>query len=135
MLHHRDIDPRFAIATDAAERYARHAGEMIRSRDARCLVAVPETGGELAGYLMGEIQHRPPISVPGTFGFVSDIFVRAPWRRHGAGKALYGEMHRWFTSRKATAVELYVSELNPAASAFWLAMGLTPYMRLLQGPI
>ena len=38
---------------------------------------------------------------------------------------------RWFVTRKAIAVELYIAESNPAALAFWREMGLQPFLKLL----
>jgi ribosomal protein S18 acetylase RimI-like enzyme len=128
---HRALDTRFVIAPDGEQKYSRHIVEMIRSRDARVLVAEEVQTSRVIAYIMGEIQVRPPLALPGVYGFVSDIYVTAEWRQHGVGKTLVTQLKRWFIARKAVAIELTVSEVNPAAIAFWQAMGLMPFLRLM----
>ena len=131
MAHHRKLDGRFAVPSDGQQRYVRHLQEMIRSRDARVLVAEEVATGALVGYLMGELQTRPVTALPGLYGFISDACVTEGWRHHGVGRALFTEIRRWFVDRKARAVELYAAEHNPAALAFWEAMGLEPFLKLM----
>jgi GNAT superfamily N-acetyltransferase len=131
MAHHRALDPRFTIAPDAEQKYVRHVQEMIRSRNARALVAEDPDAGVLIGYLLGEIQSRPPLAQPGLYGFISDIYVQEAWRQRGVGRALFEEMRRWFVDRKANAIELYIAEANPTAAVFWKEMGLSPFLKLL----
>lgn len=130
MEHHRSLDTRFTVAPDGEKKYVRHALEMMRSTNARVLVAENIETGDVVAYIMGEIQSRPPIAMPGLYGFISDICVRDPWRKQGVGRALYEELRRWFVTRKAIAVELYTAESNPAALAFWHEMGLRPFLKL-----
>lgn len=131
MTMHRALDPRFVIAPEGEERYIRHVHDMMRTRNARVLVAEATALKTPVGFLMGELQSRPPMALPGLYGFVSDIYVAEAWRRSGVGRALVQEMMHWFRLRKAQAIELYVAEANPEALAFWEAMGLRPFLRLM----
>ena len=131
MQFHRSLDPRFDYAPEAEHRYIRHVLEMMRSRDARVIVAEEALTGQLVGYLMGELQTRYVSPVPGTYGFISDAFVREDQRQRGVGTALFEEARRWFVSRKALAIELYVAESNPMGQKFWQTLGLEPYIKLL----
>jgi len=131
MEYHRSIDSRFTIAPDAERKYVRHAHEMMRSTDGRVLVAEESAGSRIVGYMLGEMQNRPPMALPGRYGFISDVFVVDDWRHRGVGAALYADMRRWFVLRKALAVELYVAESNPAAQEFWRNAGLVPFLKLL----
>ena len=130
MQEHCAIDPRFQVAEDAVKKYSRHLHEMIRTKNGRVLVAEVRESGLLVGFIMGEIQSRPPISLPGIYGFISDLYVCPECRRHGIARSLFLEMSRWFQSRKANAIELYAAETNPDAVAFWHSMGLKPFLRL-----
>ena len=131
MEYHRALDPRFAIAPDGEQKYVRHTLEMIRSRDARVLVAEETGTGIIVAYVIAELQRRPPLAQPGLYGFVSDIYVAEAWRQRGVGRALVEDLKRWFVLRKASAVELYIADANPAATEFWQAMGMTPFLRLM----
>jgi ribosomal protein S18 acetylase RimI-like enzyme len=131
MDHHRSLDSRFTVAQDGEKKYIRHALEMMRSTNARVLVAEYIETGEVVAYIMGELQSRPPIALPGLYGFISDICVQVTWRNQGVGRALFQELRRWFVTRKAIAIELYIAESNPAALAFWAEMGMKPFLKLL----
>ena len=131
MAYHRSLDSRFVVDPEGRRKYLSHVHEMIRSGSSQILVAENVENGEIVAYLMGEIQSRPPSALPGIYGFVSDIFVMEEWRSQGVGKALFSQMKLWFASKKATAVELYVADANPAASQFWATMGLTPFLILM----
>lgn len=127
---HRAQDARFTLADDAERVYARHAQEMIRSRDGCVLVAQEKETGQIIGFVMGDIQNRPAYSQAGRYGFLSDIFVRPEYRQRGIGTALFAEIRRWLVSRKADAIQLFAAEANPAALAFWESLGMKPFLRL-----
>ena len=131
IAHHRARDSRFLVAPDGERRYSRHMQEMMRSRDARVLVAEPGEREPICGYLVVELQIRPPMAMPGVYGFVSDMYVMESARRRGVGRLLFAEARRWLAARKAVAIELYVADANPAAVAFWQAMGFDPFLKLM----
>jgi diamine N-acetyltransferase len=131
MRLHQALDSRFSIAEDGQQKYARHVQEILRSRDGIVLVAETTLTEELAGFVLGELQLRPPKATPGLYGFISDVYIREEWRQRGVGSALFEEMRVWCVAHKASAIELYVAENNPAALAFWQAMGMTPFLKLV----
>lgn len=131
MEYHRSLDIRFYIDPQGRKIYLNHTQEMIRSGSCKVLVAEKIESGEVVGYLMGELQNRPPGAQAGTFGFISDIYVKNEWRQRGVGTALFEEMKRWFTLKKASAVELYIAQANPEAAGFWRSMGLLPFLTLM----
>src|SRR4051812_24818529 len=96
MEHHRAVDSRFTIASDGETKYVRHACEMMRSANSRVIVAESIESGEIVAYIMGELQPRPAIALPGLYGFISDIYVLESWRQRGVGRSLYEELRRWF---------------------------------------
>jgi ribosomal protein S18 acetylase RimI-like enzyme len=129
-LHHT-LDPRFVVTPDGEQRYVRQIQDKMHARDARVLVAEAQPDKTVIGYLTGEILVRPPIALPGPYGFISDICVEEGWWHNGVGRTLFEEMQRWFVARKVTSIELYVAEANPHATAFWQAMGFGPFLKLM----
>jgi len=130
MDFHAARDSRFLFAPNAVRAFEQHLIQTIRSRGARVYVA--EAGGEIIGYVMGEIHTRKPIYPVGTYGFISDIVVHEAWRRCGVGRALAEALMGWFRRQGVTAMELFVAEANPISDAFWRALGFTGYLRLLR---
>ncbi len=130
MDHHRTMDPRFQFAQNAAREFEYHVLSILRSREAQIFVA--EAEGKVIGYTLGEMHARKPLYPVGKYGFISDISVRAAFRRHGVGRALVQRLMEWFRRKGATTVELFVAVHNPGSTAFWHAMGFTDFLRLLR---
>ena len=82
IAYHRAQDSRFLVAPDGERRYGRHMQEMMRSRDARVLVAQPAEREPICGYMVVELQTRPPMALPGRV-WLRLGFVRAGIRRGG----------------------------------------------------
>jgi len=135
MRYHSERDSRFQCAAHDSEQYERHVVETMRSKNGRVIVAQDVATSEIVAYILGEIQVRPTISIPGTYGFVSDLYVSEEWRHGGIGRTLFEELKRWFAERNVLAVELYVSQSNPEAIAFWREMGLAPFLQLMHGDL
>ncbi len=128
-LHHAQ-DARFTLANDAERVYARHTQEMIRSRDGYVFVAIENATKQIVGFIMGDLQNRPAYTLPGRYGFISDVYVQEEHRNSGIGKALYEAMRQAFAARKADAIQLYAAEANTDALAFWESLGMEPFLRL-----
>ena len=135
MAYHRLLDPRFAVAADSEQKYVRHVHDVMQSRDARVLVAEEVATTSVVAYVIGEVQARSPLAMPGLIGFVSDICVTETWRQRGVGRALVEDLKPWFVARKATAMELYIADANPVAAEFWQAMGMRPFLRLMHAEL
>ncbi len=131
MTFHQERDARFEIAPDARYKYIRHTQEMIRARDCRVVVAEEKKTGRVVGYVIAEIKLRTPITTPGLYGALADLYVSPAHRRHALGRRLVDEIFHWMREKKCVAVQLYVAEQNPEGQKFWEAMGMTPYLKLL----
>lgn len=132
MQLHATLDPRFRVSDAGETLYRRHTEEMIRSRDGKVLLAEIVDTNYPIGFLLAEIHARPLLPESGDYGLISDVFVRERWRRQGVGRALFEAAMHWFRTRAVRSVQLYVSEANPGALAFWHAVGMRPYLRVLQ---
>src|SRR5262249_7625790 len=125
---HGALDGRFRFESGATREFERHFVTTIRSRDARVLVA--EAGGQVVGYILGEIHDRKALYPAGKYGFISDICVTSCCRKQGMGRALVEGLMLWFKNRGITAVELFAADRNPESTAFWRAMGFVDFLRL-----
>ena len=130
MDFHGAIDGRFCFEPGAVREFERHFQATLRCRESRLLVA--EAGGQVVGYILGEIHSRKPIYPVGRYGFISDISVSAAVRRRGIGRALATGMFDWFRLQRVTAVELFAAEANPASLAFWRSLGFNDFLRLMR---
>ena len=130
MAVHQALDGRFRLVADADVEFARHARRMMQAAGSRIFVA--EMGAHVIGYVLAEMQQRPPIYPAGRYGFISDLCVAEPFRRRGIGRALAQRAIGWLQSEGATAVELLASDRNQTAREFWAAMGFEPYLVMLR---
>ena len=78
------------------------------------------------GFVHGEIQNHPLVA-PRRIGFVTSFFVAPEYRNKGVGRELYSEMENWFKEKGCVALELDVSEGNPAIK-FYQGEGFEKYM-------
>jgi ribosomal protein S18 acetylase RimI-like enzyme len=87
-------------------------------------VLVAEAQGQIVGYVLGMIaDYMADVFLPESTGFLADIFVDEAYRGAGVGKKLVSTLGLWFKSRGIGTMEWYVASENPAAQAFWQAVG------------
>jgi len=87
------------------------------------LVAID--GGEIAGYVVGEMREIMISGIPHRLkmGHILNIAVDAPHRRRGVGRRLIEEAEDRFRERNATKVTLEVRESNMEARSFYQQRG------------
>jgi len=133
MAAHREVDERFVFVPGVERSVAQHLRSLVRSPDSAVFVA--DAGDAVVGYVVGDLHRRPPWYPAGSFGFISDMYVRPEWRRKRVGTALVRALEQWMAGRGVTSVELLAAERNPAGLAFWRAMGYTDYLRMMRREI
>lgn len=94
-------------------------------RKAPDLFLVAVYGGEIAGYVVGEMREIMFSGVPHRFkmGHILNISVDTSRRRRGAGTHLMEDIEGRFRERNATKVTLEVRESNTAARSFYQRRG------------
>jgi ribosomal protein S18 acetylase RimI-like enzyme len=92
-------------------------------------VLVADVDGEVVGYAIAEVQHRPetPYKYPLDVLYIEQIGVRAVDRRRGCAKALVEAITALPRTRGIGRVELDVWAFNEAAQASFKSMGFEPF--------
>ncbi|MGH7554464.1 MAG: GNAT family N-acetyltransferase [Longimicrobiales bacterium] len=127
----RGIDDRLrpgeAIAAEYLEHMLRWCGECAGT------VLVAECESQVAGFatILTRVPYVALDDPPGEYALVSDLVVRAGFRRRGLGEALLREAERY--ARTAGAAELRIGVLsgNVGARALYDRVGFTPYLETL----
>jgi len=121
MDYHQDTDDRFALASDAVERWHVLAEDMLTREDAFLLTA--HNGGDPVGFCLGWIARNPPIYQVIEVGFISEIAVSRAQQRRGVGRALIREATRFFAGRGVHEFQLSTAVWNEGAHEFWKSLG------------
>lgn len=89
------------------------------------LFVVAEDGGEIVGYVIGELREImfSGVSHMSKVGHILNIAVEKAHRKGGVGALLMGEIERRFGEANATRVTLEVRESNATARAFYKGLG------------
>ena len=85
-------------------------------------------GGNIAGFVVGDIRENAPIFSPDLVGHVSVLVVAGNMRRRGIGDSLWNALHHWFASQGATYCELYTEFGNHVSGPFWSRRGFDTFL-------
>ena len=102
-----------------------------RFRQVNGLGLVAETGGVIAGFLIGRIddwESVPPVIEPRRIGIIDAIYVSENFRRQGIGTQLIDRAIERMGAAKAVAVETIYDAWNDAAAQAWHRAGFAPWM-------
>ena len=91
--------------------------------------ALVQMVGLVEVYLREDEEH--PLAVRHLYGYVQSLVVAAAFRKHGLGKALLEEAHRWTQERGGEEVRLAVWEFPEGPLHFYEALGYSTYKRWL----
>lgn len=80
-------------------------------------------------YLKADEEH--PLVVTHRYGYVQSLVVAAAFRKHGVGKALLEEAHRWTQEHGGEELRLAVWEFPEGPLHFYEALGYSTYKRWL----
>jgi ribosomal protein S18 acetylase RimI-like enzyme len=102
-----------------------------RFRQVNGLGLVAETGGGIAGFLIGRIddwESVPPVIEPRRIGIIDAVYVSEHFRRRGIGTQLIDRAIERMRAAKAVAVETIYDAWNDAAAPAWHRAGFAPWM-------
>lgn len=127
---HAKFDPRFRRNAGSEEGFAEHLRSHLGQVD--FLLLVGEVGGEVEGFLHGELWKYPPCFAHRSHGVIHDLAVTPRRQRAGLGTALLREGMAWFSARGMPTVEGKVLLSNPVAVGFWEKTGFEAYMHTIR---
>jgi len=123
------LDPRFVVADDAAARWRNDFAEWTASQVHGLYVA--ESGDRLIGFASVHLWYPAPIYEPKLEAYLNELYVRAEWRKRGAGTALLGKVREWARAKEASRIRLGVLSENESGRAFWVKSGGRPFVASL----
>jgi len=126
---HAVLDPKFALASNAKERWRENMAPLLE--DDNWGIFVAEDNSRLVGFISGVVRSTPDVFLERQHGHITDAFVTERLRRRGIGEQLYRALAEWFHKRGITVIELNVAVANSIAQAFWRKMGFKDWMTRL----
>jgi len=126
---HRDALPQVFRTPKGPVRARQYIERILDDENAALFVA--EHGDRVVGAVHIFLREAPdiPIMVPRRYAVIDNIVVRQSVRRHGVGRALLRQAHRWAREAGAKQVELNVWEFNREAITFYEKQGYTTASR------
>lgn len=127
MEYHRRISAfDFEMVDNAREMWVGYFKKHVRSRIREAIVA--ERDGEIVGFLLGEIQKRPPIFVAPRQAYVGSIGVLERYKGQGIGSRMLDAFAEWARRKAMPYIMLNVVVENDAAKHFYEKHGFRPMM-------
>lgn len=128
--HHAAAGPAFALRASAGEHLRGHLAARLRDPEACLLVA--EDGGDLLGFCLASVAHRPAFFEEVERVEVEGLFVRPEHRRGGLARALVEAALDAVDPGRRLRVELAVARGNPEGEGFWRSLGFAPVMDVME---
>jgi len=114
MDHHKRISAMDHEMVDTAGRmWMQYFEQYVRSPKRKALIA--EQDGEVIGFLLGEIQKRPPIFKSSDQAFLDSICVVENRRNQGIGGLMLDSFSKWAREKGVPHIMLNVVVENTAA--------------------
>jgi len=127
MEYHKRISAfDFEMVGNAREMWVKHFNRYVRSRTRKAIVA--ELDGEILGFLIGEIQKRPPVFVSPLQAYVDSIGVLECHRSQGIGSMMLDAFAVWARERAMPYIMLFVAVENDTARHLYEKHGFRSMM-------
>lgn len=118
MDYHRKISTiDFDMIDEAPELFMRFFERHVRSKIRKAVVA--EKDDEIVGYLIGDIQKRPPVMKTKYFANIYDIAVKIDLRKKGIGSKLLESFNNWAMKKGVAYISLLVVPENAMGLKFY----------------
>jgi GNAT superfamily N-acetyltransferase len=118
------LDPRFAVAEDALERWRNDFPLWLNEESRRIFVA---EGEGMIGFSTAHRWWPPPIYEEAVEVYVDELYVAPAARRSGVGRRLVGAVREWAEALGADRLRLGMLAANTPAAHFWEHLGARAY--------
>jgi GNAT superfamily N-acetyltransferase len=127
----RQIDDRLRPGRSIAAEYLEHM--LRRCRECAGTILVAECGGAVVGFatVLARVPFTELDDPPGEYALVTDLVVRAGFRRRGIGEALLREAERWAAAAGAAELRVGVLSANRSAGRLYRRAGFKPYLEIV----
>jgi ribosomal protein S18 acetylase RimI-like enzyme len=127
MVYHKRISTMdFEMVNKAREMWVKYFERHVRSRIRKAIVA--EQDGKIVGFLLGEIQKRPPIFTTAHQGYVDNIGVIENKRNQGIGALMLDSFVEWAKGKGLPYILLNVAVENDIAQGLYRKQGFKTMM-------
>jgi ribosomal protein S18 acetylase RimI-like enzyme len=120
-FHKRISAMDFEMVNKAREMWVKYFERHVRSRIRKAIVA--EQDGEIIGFLLGEIQKRPPIFATSHRGYVDSIGVLESKRKQGIATLMLDSFAEWADGKGMLYILLNVAVENDIAGRLYEKQG------------
>ena len=131
--HERITTMDFEMADGAREMWRKYFETHVRSRNRKAIVA--EQNGEIVGFLLGEIQKRPPIFITTHQAYVDSIGVLESRRHQGIGALMLDAFAAWAVEKEMSYSMLLVAVENAPAIKCYEKCGYTTMILAQRKPL
>ena len=132
--YNQSMDPRIRPSPVSETEFAVGLQQLVARPTAVTFVA--EAGGKRVGFGSVTIQANQPDRLPERLATVGYLYVDPSMRRGGIGRKLFDAIATWAAAQDGVShIEMPVLANDDEASAFWTALGFTPFIQRLWAPL
>ncbi len=132
--YNQSLDSRVRPAPISEAEFAVGLQQLVVRPSAITFVA--ESGGNRVGFGSATIQANQPDRLPERLATVGYLYVDPNVRRGGIGRKLFDAIASWAGDQEGvTHIEMPVLARDSEASAFWKALGFSPFIERLWAPL
>jgi GNAT superfamily N-acetyltransferase len=132
--HNASHDPRIVLAPVSESEFCAGLYESLSRPGATTFVA--ESNGVVQGFVSASVVANTPDRLPDRHVSIGYIYVDQRYRRGGVARSLVEAVRGWAGHQEGVQhLEMPVVAADIEASAFWRAVGFSPFIERLWAPL
>lgn len=126
---HAAMEPRFAVADDALERWTNDFTHWVFEEQYRIFVA--EREGVILGFVTASLWKPAPIYTQVDEVYLNELYVVQEERARGLGRQLVEAVRQWAETLEVERLRIGVLAANAEGQAFWERLDAQPFLHTL----